>query len=337
MKSRVRGFTLIELLVVIAIIAILIALLLPAVQQAREAARRTQCKNNLKQLGLALHNYNDIHRSFPMGYIDIGTPNNGNVMDGGWSWSSMILPQIDQGPLFNQFDFKYLPHGQGNAIPQVQNNNRLCSTPLAAFSCPTDIKPSTASRHNSGSKGYIENMATTSYAGVHGPFAGTPCSGSGANFNFTPPQALLGTFSTNTTRTFRDMSDGTSNIFVVGEVAVQMQNPNNPQSMLYGSVAASGGTDCTNDALGTASMYMHVRGCIAKLNAPLTLGGLYKAFSSGHTGGAHFTLGDGSVRFVSENIDHTATGYANSNNGSGPFGMYQRLAGINDGQVVGEF
>src|SRR3954463_8669310 len=100
------GFTLIELLVVIAIIAILIALLLPAVQQAREAARRTQCKNNLKQIGLALHNYHDVFGCIPPGYIDIGTPNSPTVYDGGWSWASMILPQIDQAPLFNSFDFK---------------------------------------------------------------------------------------------------------------------------------------------------------------------------------------------------------------------------------------
>lgn len=335
MKSRVRGFTLIELLVVIAIIAILIALLLPAVQQAREAARRTQCKNNLKQIGLALHNYNDIYGSFPMGYVDIGTPDNGNVMDGGWSWASMILPQIDQAPLYNQFDFKFLPHGEGSTFAQVKNNSKLCATPQIAFSCPTDIKPTTMSKHNAGTKGYISAMATTSYAGVHGPFAGAPCTAS--PFSFTPAQALLGTFSVNTTRTFRDLTDGTSNIIVVGEVAMQMQNQNNPNSMLYGSVTQAGGTDCTNNALGNASMFQHVRGCLVKINAPLAVGGIFKAFSSGHTGGAHFTMGDGSVRFISENIDHTGTDFANSNGGNGPFGMYQRLAGIRDGQVVGEF
>jgi prepilin-type processing-associated H-X9-DG protein len=126
-------------------------------------------------------------------------------------------------------------------------------------------------------------------------------------------------------------------VIVVGEVAMQMQNQNNPNSMLYGSVTQAGGTDCTNNALGNASMFQHVRGCLVKINAPLSVGGLFKAFSSGHTGGAHFLMGDGSVRFISENVDHTGTDFANSNGGNGPFGTYQRLAGIRDGQVVGEF
>jgi len=334
MKSRVRGFTLIELLVVIAIIAILIALLLPAVQQAREAARRTQCKNNLKQIGLALHNYADIAGCFPMGYIDTGTTNNGSRMDGGWSWASMILPQIDQGPLYNQFNFNFLPHGEGNSYPQVVANSRLCATPQTAFSCPTDVKPTTYPKHDPGTTGYISAMATSSYCGVHGPFAGDPCTT--GPFDFSPPQAILGTFSTNTCRSFRDFTDGTSNTIVVGEVAAQMQNQTHPNTMLYGSVIQNGGANCANNSIGTAGMYQHARGCIAKLNAPLSLGGLFKAFSSGHTGGAHFTMGDGSVRFLSENIDHTATGYAAYNSGTA-FGAYQRLAGIKDGLVIGEF
>ena len=106
---RSHGFTLIELLVVIAIIAILIALLLPAVQQAREAARRTQCRNNLKQIGLALHNYHDNFNVFPMGYSDI-MAGNSERHGAGWSWMSSILPQIDQAPLYNRFEFSTTPY-----------------------------------------------------------------------------------------------------------------------------------------------------------------------------------------------------------------------------------
>src|SRR5580704_13836676 len=103
-----RGFTLIELLVVIAIIAVLIALLLPAVQQAREAARRTQCKNNLKQIGLALFNYHDACKTFPPGYVDQnGNPNltPDNDLGPGWGWASFLLPYVDQGNTYNQINF----------------------------------------------------------------------------------------------------------------------------------------------------------------------------------------------------------------------------------------
>ncbi|MEZ6133148.1 MAG: DUF1559 domain-containing protein, partial [Planctomycetaceae bacterium] len=109
-QSRKSGFTLIELLVVIAIIAILIALLLPAVQQAREAARRTECKNKLKQLGLAFHNYHDTHNTFPAALYSSGRYNSAAYFSGnntvknvtGWQ---MILPYMDQAALYNQFDF----------------------------------------------------------------------------------------------------------------------------------------------------------------------------------------------------------------------------------------
>src|SRR6476661_11263059 len=110
MSRRRIGFTLIELLVVIAIIAILIALLLPAVQQAREAARRTQCKNNLKQIALAMHNDMGQFQTLPFGYDDVGSMNSNAIMDGGWSWASLILPQIDQAPLANQFNFSGFLH-----------------------------------------------------------------------------------------------------------------------------------------------------------------------------------------------------------------------------------
>src|SRR5581483_8700238 len=123
-RSWKKGFTLIELLVVIAIIAILIALLLPAVQQAREAARRTQCKNNLKQLGLALHNYHDNFNTFPPGGVN-GTAATSNYQ--GWGWSIMLLPQIDQAPLYNQINFSL---SMSTVLAQVPNP---LATSLTAF------------------------------------------------------------------------------------------------------------------------------------------------------------------------------------------------------------
>jgi prepilin-type N-terminal cleavage/methylation domain-containing protein len=117
---RRRGFTLIELLVVIAIIAVLIALLLPAVQQAREAARRTQCKNNMKQLGLAMHNYHDTFRVFPPGWIAVDPATNAqSAHEGisGFGWGTMLLPQIDQSPLYNQLNLNLAINDPAN-LPQ---------------------------------------------------------------------------------------------------------------------------------------------------------------------------------------------------------------------------
>ena len=148
MKRR-RGFTLIELLVVIAIIAILIALLLPAVQQAREAARRTQCKNNLKQLGLAMHNYHDVHRAFPMGWVNdfssrSPTENGSDTIDGHfgatddvaqWAWSVYLLPFIDQAPAFESLGVNTL---RGSQAITVAASRDIMTSPFPSFRCPSD-------------------------------------------------------------------------------------------------------------------------------------------------------------------------------------------------------
>jgi len=131
--SRRAAFTLIELLVVIAIIGVLVSLLLPAVQQAREAARRAQCTNNLKQLGLALHNYHDAHRVFPAAYLadTRDASRDPNTFDGpnGFAWGTMLLPALDQSPLYNQFDLGRPCWDPVNAAP--------ARTRLPVFLCPT--------------------------------------------------------------------------------------------------------------------------------------------------------------------------------------------------------
>src|SRR5579863_1826177 len=163
MCSRKKGFTLIELLVVIAIIAILVSLLLPAVQQAREAARRTQCKNNLKQIGLALHNYHDALLVFPPGYVDKnGDPNStpDNDLGPGWGWASFILPYLDQGNLYSQINFN-LGVGLGaNAQPSLVT--------LPVMQCPSDTLPQPFPVYDSSFTTPIATVAYGNYVGCNG-------------------------------------------------------------------------------------------------------------------------------------------------------------------------
>ncbi|MCP4506156.1 MAG: DUF1559 domain-containing protein, partial [Fuerstiella sp.] len=163
-----RGFTLIELLVVIAIIAILIALLLPAVQQAREAARRTQCKNNLKQLGLACHNYESTYGLFPIGHQYIGDwdgNSNNNRGGTGFSWGGYILPFIDGAAIANQFDYDYPISGLGQ---NPRTNHITAGSPVSSYLCPSDIAPSKRNYYTNQPWGY--EAALTSYAACAGAF-----------------------------------------------------------------------------------------------------------------------------------------------------------------------
>lgn len=339
LSRRSRGFTLIELLVVIAIIAVLIALLLPAVQQAREAARRTQCRNNLKQLGLALHNYHDNNQVFPMGFSD-SVWGNTEVLGDGWAWGAAILPFIDQAPLFNQFNFNTNPYMTGG-------NQALIATPLAAFSCPSDIKPTTTANNPgnaAGGKGTAA-IATSSYMGSAGPYEGTPCIQDSTGVPVPGPRNI-GMFQVNTSLSFRHITDGASNVFAVGEVRWIPNGTDataaafgSDRQYIYGNVTTGGGPKCDNNGPNNNGFHLHNRWTRQKLNGPiLGAANLERSFHSTHVGGAHFLMGDGAVRFVSENIDHTATNYvASPSNVNGPYGTYQRLAGVNDGQVVSDF
>jgi prepilin-type N-terminal cleavage/methylation domain-containing protein/prepilin-type processing-associated H-X9-DG protein len=156
-----RGFTLIELLVVIAIIAVLIALLLPAVQGAREAARRTQCINNLKQMGIALHNYHDAVLAFPPGYIAASKFVDGETdTSPGWGWATMILPQLEQAPLFAAMNFNLPVQAAANTTAIVTNMN--------AFLCPSDQILSTTFPLTDGFGNTVATVSPSSYAACTG-------------------------------------------------------------------------------------------------------------------------------------------------------------------------
>jgi prepilin-type N-terminal cleavage/methylation domain-containing protein/prepilin-type processing-associated H-X9-DG protein len=329
-----RAFTLIELLVVIAIIAILIALLLPAVQQAREAARRTQCKNNLKQVGLALHNYHDVAKAFPPGHLHRGTwdgsvePANAAGNGGtGFAWSAMILPYLDGAPLYNQFNFN-VPIAN-SAVPASVTNATLAQSMAPWALCPSDIAPKQQNVGTSGQPGFIANQAVTSYKATAGSYDGNP-----AGYPHNDQMRRNGIVHRDSRITIGNYKDGTSNSIAIGEVAWSFtQTPR-----LYGNTGPAQGFAQTQ-----STRYMAVGEY--RMNPPPTevqTPNRDESFGSIHEGGAHFLLVDGSVRFISENIHHTALVWdaANpndlTNNGAG-VGLYQRLHGRNDKLPIGDF
>src|SRR5436190_14302839 len=301
-RRRRFGFTLIELLVVIAIIAILIALLLPAVQQAREAARRTQCKNNLKQLGLALHNYEETYKILPP--LSVGNGGGqGHPLDpptsGSWAWSMMLMPMIDQAPLYNQLT-------PGPMTPKQQATNTvtrpLLLTPLAAFLCPSDPgqnlnanRPFTALV--TGVNPFL--IAKSNYPACSGSESGT------TGGVFVEPVTAPYCAATK----FRDITDGLSNTIFVGERG---------SGKLPAAAAADNGAWAavwslmSNEA--SQVQFRAIRGLgdyrLTDGDSLTNLKQPDEAFSSAHTGGVHFLLGDGEVRFISINIDWQPIGGA---------------------------
>lgn len=307
-QMKTRGFTLIELLVVIAIIAILIALLLPAVQQAREAARRTQCKNNLKQIGLALHNYHDVHLAFPPGFVWTTT----DAEDNHWAWSTFILPFIDQAPLF-----AVLNPGPTTATQALTTNLSALQTPFPAFRCPSATGPDVNSDADRGfvdGNGDDRDITTSNYVAVNSSAELRPL---GADVD--------GVFYRNSKVRMRDITDGTSNTIGIGERAFLLGGVTLRASTLFMQNGAGG----NNSDVGV--VYGHGSGerAINSLDTQSVRG-----FSSVHTGGAQFLLMDGAVRFISENIDHNPDISEIEPNVDS---TYERLLSISDGQVIGEY
>ena len=311
-----RAFTLIELLVVIAIIAILIALLLPAVQQAREAARRTQCKNNLKQIGLALHNYHDVHKTLPPGYI-----NQTGGFASEWGWLTYLLPAMEQGNLYQQLAVGN-PDSLGSALVDPVKA-RLLSTPFPMFRCPSDTVPDINTHHDAVStSGSLHPLSASNYVGVNG----------GGDWTF--DENVAGAFGRNSRVRLRDFTDGTSNTFVVGERAWEL--PTVPTGKVNCGAAIVYGAS-TNPA----TQLHRVRTTLAKGMFGINQTGLdrfyvpivescTRSYSSRHSGGAHFLLADGSARFVSENIQRNQTAL------NGDF-VFQNLLNKADGHTIGEY
>ena len=261
------AFTLIELLVVIAIIAVLIALLLPAVQQAREAARRTQCRNNLHQLGLALHNYHDTHNTLPPGFSSRYSP---APLGPGWTWAAMLMPFLDEVAIYNSLNFSRQADSAG-----LENSTGTGSL-LAQFLCPSDpvVGPDPGGGYSSA------RQALSNYLACQGTLASAPWSYAvGSN----------GVFGFNSRVRLRDIRDGTSNTIMVGEANLTTIRYVFKQD--YGVEAArvtSLPINCTNIDVCHGATFDAFH------------------FGSHHEGGAFFAFADGQVRFLSENIDATA-------------------------------
>ncbi|MDB5335631.1 MAG: hypothetical protein JWN70_1250 [Planctomycetaceae bacterium] len=298
---RTRGFTLIELLVVIAIIAVLIALLLPAVQQAREAARRSQCKNNLKQLGLAMHNYHDTYNTFVFGQVNWKSSPNDNRL----CWFQSVLPYLEQTALFNQINFSTTTY------QSFVTTNVAIMTAIPVFMCPTD--PNSGKRQVAANvRGFYSN-----YLPVHG---------STFYFNAVSDPAPIapqnGMFYFQSKTQMRDVTDGLSNTAMMGEINLTSEANYDARGRVWESYDGNTQVSTLYPPNSTIGDWVD-QGCVDVPRTPCRTSGSYEmSVRSNHVGGAHIILGDGGVRFVSDNINTLTFNY---------------LGARNDGQVMGEF
>jgi prepilin-type N-terminal cleavage/methylation domain-containing protein len=311
-----RGFTLVELLVVIAIIGVLVALLLPAVQAAREAARRMQCTNNLKQLGLAAHNYHDTYLAFPPQMMNINTSN-----DRRWGWGAVTLPYIEQKALYDSLK----PDG-GQQIPTASTligGAPLLRTRVPTHLCPSDntgvvlnqFHPSVAASNNADNwyskSNYVCNQQIMRYRAGFG----------GACFRMA------------------EVTDGTTNVLLLGERRLSIPLPKRyPGSIIWGTAAGTGDSANVFHAAHPINSPSNNNDFDADANDSQRF---RFGISSAHPSGAVFAMTDGSVRFVSGNIPlnpaATARAMANTGNGctadvdTGPGWVYNNLCAKDDG------
>jgi prepilin-type N-terminal cleavage/methylation domain-containing protein/prepilin-type processing-associated H-X9-DG protein len=343
-KRAARGFTLIELLVVIAIIAVLVSLLLPAVQQAREAARRTQCKNNLKQLGLALANYESSFKCFPPARLGHYTPGT-TTWDDGWTcWTVMVLPQFDQQNLYNLYNVSLRWNDPGNA--------NVVGTLIPGFVCPStpdtnrvDVNSTNSPQPAAGDYSAVASVSQKYYAAI-----------GGYSTTWTSKTDPIGTqlrqgvmakpgaptdpaYSKNPPISYRNITDGSSNTITVLE-SCGTPSAYGPGRQVFAPGTLTGINSADYNLLGGLYVYSQgtawaddgkvtgIDGCslngqsrgVAPL-APMNKCNDSEAYSF-HPGGCNVVMADGSVRFVSENID---------------LGMFANLLTRAGGEIVGDF
>ncbi len=289
MLLKRRGFTLIELLVVIAIIAVLVALLLPAVQQARESARRSQCKNNLKQLGLAFQGYAEQFGRLPIASMGAASSQITDQNQSGYVWLRAIMPFIDQLGAYEQWD-------QGVQYA-VGNNNNIIRATITGLLCPSD--PASKTWNSTPNYNYAVNLGNTTTNRL--------ASYNGATYTASP--FWQSSSADGRCFSFRDMTDGASNVILASELR-QGQNGQDLRGLIW-YVPYVGFT--TNVVPNSSVPDRLAAGFCVTANSAIGLPCLGDsatdpvrfAARSSHVGGVHITLGDGSVRFVSDNVDLT--------------------------------
>jgi prepilin-type N-terminal cleavage/methylation domain-containing protein len=280
--SQRRAFTLVELLVVIAIIGVLVALLLPAVQAAREAARRAQCSNNLKQIGIGLHNYHDTYLTFPFGWSNRGQ-----------AWNACILPFIEQAPLWNTLEWAEANNWDTDGTP----NERACETIIKTYRCPSAAIPQHVD--NQG----IPKRVPACYRGVASSTADSDDPSTSAVGRYLEQTDLEGIFFGDSRINMKDVTDGTSNTLMVGECYWDKftQDGNQMDFWYIGSPQADpwpGNATEFSEFVGSAGVPLNARTIASTSGYVKEL-----SFTSFHPAGTLFCYVDGSVKFIPYTVD----------------------------------
>lgn len=291
-----RGFTLIETITVASVASVLMSLIVPGMQDARDAARESTCKNHLKQIGLALHNYHDVFRSFSPGWISRRPEGEGHPSTG---WQTFLLPYVDEAPLYNSLELN------NPVYERADGDVSLLKKPLPQYRCPVDsVGDTNVLRGGWGTSNYTGNFGVAPIARwSESDF--WPGQTESANYRIRDVRRYNGLFFANSKIAIRDIIDGTSNTFMVGEKCVVGRSGiwPGPRSNYHESDVVSDGSYAS------------------KLNRSNA------GYSSRHLGGMlMFLLCDGSVRPVHESLESKPE-----------LGLLQKLSGRNDGQVVGKF